>query len=134
MLKIPIYTEIDAQSLLKGVEGMELTELEDFARDLNAIIARKKVQDKDYQVAQLLRLHNETILSPTKKKRYFSLLSKLQSETITTKERKEYLALTAEEEQLRNQRVKYLIQLSQLKNISFNSLMKELGLKPVGHA
>ncbi len=134
MLKIPIHTEIDAQSLLKGVEGMQLNDLEHFAREINAMLARKKTKNKDYQIAKLLRLHNETVLNNAKKKRFFVLLDKLKSETISDKEHKEYLILAEEEESLRVKRVKYLIKLSQLRKIPLPVLMAELGLTPVGHA
>ncbi|MGB0930463.1 MAG: hypothetical protein ACPGVB_06795 [Chitinophagales bacterium] len=134
MLKIPIHTEIDVQLLLKGVETMEINDLENFARDLNAMIARKKIKNKDYQIAKLLRLHNETILDTTKRNRFFVLLDKLQAEAISDIEHKEYLALAEEEENLRLKRVKYLIKLSQLRNITLPVLMAELGLTPIGHA
>ncbi|MFK7905894.1 MAG: hypothetical protein AB8B69_12250 [Chitinophagales bacterium] len=83
---------------------------------------------------KLLQLHNETVLDNTKRNRFFVLLDKLQAEVISGAEHKEYLALAEEEENLRLKRVKYLIKLSQLRNVPLPTLMIELGLKPIGQA
>ncbi len=134
MSKITIKSEIDAKALLAGVANLKLKELEEFMRELSGIVTRKKTKDKKYQIATLLNKHNQTILSKKKRNRYAELYQKLEADIITETERKEFLLLTKEEETLRNERVKILIQLSQLKGLPFNLLLKELGLKPIGDA
>ncbi len=61
-------------------------------------------------------------------------LNRLEMETMTPDEHQEYMALIAEEEQLRNQRVQVLLQLSQLRGISLPQIMEELGLISPGRA
>lgn len=134
MSKITIKSEIDAKTLLAGVANLKLKELEEFMRELSGIVIRKKSKSKKYQEAALLNKHNQTILEKNKRNRYAELYEKLEADSITEEERKEFLGLTKEEEALRNERVKLLIQLSQLKGVPFNQLLKNLGLKPVGHA
>ena len=132
MSKITIKSEIDAKALLAGVANLRLKELEEFMRELSGIVTRKKAKNKKYQEAALLNKHNQTILTKVKRSRYAILYEKLEADTITEAERQAFLALTKEEEKLRNERVKILIQLSQLKGVPFNQLLKDLGLKPVG--
>lgn len=132
MSKITIKSEIDAKSLLAGVANLKLKELEEFMRELSGIVTRKRSKSKKYQEAALLNKHNETVLDKKKRSRYAELYQKLEADIITETERKDFLTLSNEEEALRNERVKILIQLSQLKEMPFNQLLKNLGLKPVG--
>jgi len=133
MSKIIIKSEIDAKSLLADIANLRIKELESFLRELSGIVTRKKAKDKKYQAAALLQKHNETVLNKIKRDRYAELYEKLELDTISAAERKEFLSLTKEEEKLRNERVKILIKLSQLKEMPLNQLLKELGLKPVGN-
>lgn len=131
MSKITIKSEIDVKSLLAEIANLKVKELETFLRELSGIVTRKKAKDKKYQAAALLQKHNETVLNKPKRNRYAALYEKLEADIITEDERKEFLKLTKEEEQLRNKRVKILIQIAQIRAISFNQLLKELGLKPI---
>jgi len=133
MPKITIKSEIDAKTLLAGVANLKLKELEEFMQELSGIVTRKKAKNKKYQEATLLNKHNQTILTKEKRSRYAVLYEKLEADTITEAERKEFLVLTKEDEKLRNERVKILIQLSHLKGVPFNQLLKSLGLKPIGN-
>ena len=73
------------------------------------------------------------MLPREKRALYLQLAQKLENDSITEPERQHFLQLTEEEETLRNERVKMLIELAQLRSISLNQLMEELGLQPVGH-
>ena len=92
---------------------------------------KKKSKNKDFQEAALLSLHNRTILPKEKRNRLDFLIQKMEAETMTGAERKELLILTKEDEKLRNERVKVLIELSQLRSITLPQLMSELGLIPL---
>ena len=133
MSKISIQTEVDLKTLISSVATLKLKDLESFAQELNAIITRKKSKSKSFRDAELLSLHNQTILTKVKRERLSDLIQKMESETMTERERKELLVLTKEEEKLRNERVKILIELSQLRSIPFPQLMKDLGLNPPGN-
>ena len=74
---------------------------------------------------------NTTILGHDKQVILNTLAEKTQNETMTDAENILYLKLAKEEAELRNQRVAYMVELSQLRNISFPQLMSELGLKPL---
>lgn len=133
MMKIQIQSEIDAQLLLQGVEQMPLNELEYFVQEINALITRKKANDKTYQERALLTKINKSILPKKQIDRYTSLHQKLESDTLTESEHTEFMDLVAQDEQLRNQRVKYMIELAQLRNITLPKLMQNLGLNPIAN-
>jgi hypothetical protein len=130
MSKIQIQSEIDTQSLLTGVSEMPVQELESFVRELNALITRKKTKDIAHREKILISKINRTVLEKSKAETYQKLI--LQSETvgISIEDNNRLLELVTEEENLRNERLKYLIELAQLRNIPVIQLMNNLGIVP----
>jgi hypothetical protein len=123
---------MDAQSLLYNAAQMPLTELEAFINQLNALATRKKTPDTNVRDTILLDKINRTVLEKSKRERYHALIYKLEIETISDTDHAELLELVEEEEKIRVKRLKYLIELSQLRNVSLPQLMKTLELtKPI---
>ncbi len=125
---------INSQSLLSDADRMPVTELERFLKDISALLRRKKTQDKDLRERQLLHKINNAVLDVTQIERYHVLVEKLELSTMTDAEHAEFDILGNKEEKLRNQRVKYMIELAQLRAVSLNEVMVSLGLKPIVHA
>ncbi len=125
---------IDSKSLLRDADKMPVAELERFLIDINALLRRKRTQDKTLRQRQLLSKINHTILDSTKSERYQILVEKLELRTMTDAEHTEFENLANQEEKLRNQRVKYMIELSQLQDVSLPQVMESLGLTPLVHA
>ena len=119
---------MDAQTLLKDVAQMPLPEIERFVQSVNALITQRKSTDKTYQDRLLLRKINETILGATKTKRYQLLVQKLEAETISDSEYKEFMQLAEQEEVIRYERLIYLVELAQIRSITLPQLMENLGL------
>jgi hypothetical protein len=119
---------MDAQALLKDFSQMPLFELESFAQSLNALITQKRTTDKSYRERFLLGKINQTVLGKEKTERYQLLILKLESVTITDSEYAELMQLTEEEEIIRYERLKYLVELAQLRSISLPQLMINMGL------
>ena len=128
MTKIQIHTEIDTQGLLASISQIPVNELENFVQELNAVITRRKTNNKEYRERALLSQINKAILPNNKAERYVSLHLKLEVETLTESEYQEFMDLVAQEEILRNERVKYLIELAQLRAVTLPQLMNSLGL------
>lgn len=124
---------IDSQSLLHSVDRMPITEIELFLKDINALLRRKKTQDKALRERQLLHKINHAVLDETKVSLYHILVEKLELGTITDAEHTEFDLLANQEEKLRNQRVKYMIELAQLRAVSLSQIMESLGLIPIAH-
>ena len=124
---------IDTQSLLRDADRMPVTELERFLNDISALLRRKRTQDKTLRERQLLHKINSTVLDAAQIERYHILVEKLELGTMTDAEHAELGLLGNKEEKLRNQRVKYMIELAQLRTVSLTQVMESLGLKPIVH-
>jgi citrate synthase len=118
----------DIKALIASATAMKIQELESLMRELNGVLHQKKARDKTYREKELLRLTNEAILDKEKRERYWQLALQLEEGNMPANEHAEFMRLVAEEEMLRNTRVKLLIELAQLKNMPLSQLMKEIGL------
>lgn len=129
MQKIQVSTEIDLQTILNQ---LQTNELEEFVRETEAMIVRRKAKDKKLQEAELLlKLNEECVLDNLSLQRFHELNSKRKIQELPERELEELHQLIREEEGLRLKRVKVLGELSRLKNISINELIEVLGIKPV---
>lgn len=124
---------MDTQVLIQGVAEMPISEMERFVQQVNALIVQKKATDKNYRERFLLGKINQTVLSKEKIERYQKLVQKLEAETISKAEYKEFMKLTELEEQIRYERLTYLVELAQLKSITLPQLMDNLGLNQPSH-
>ncbi len=124
---------MDAQALLKDVSQMPVFEMERFVQAVNALITQKKATDKSYRERFLLGKINQTVLGKEKTERYKLLIRKLETVSgLTDIEHAELMQLTEEEEVIRYERLKYLVELAQLRSISLPQLMTNMGLnRPV---
>jgi hypothetical protein len=126
MENMHVPTQMD---FIHSITNKPVTELELYLKEINALIRRKKMQDKDVRDGVLLEKINKTVLDKKKIDRYKALSYKIEAETITDAEHQEFMELATLEENLRNRRVKYLIELAQLRAVSLPQLMITLGLK-----
>jgi hypothetical protein len=124
---------MDAQALLKDVAQMPLLEMERFVQAVNGLITQKKTTDKSYRERFLLQKINETVLGKVKTERYQLFILKLEAETLTDSEYSELMQLTEEEEVIRYERLKYLVELAQLRSITLPQLMEKMGLNRPAH-
>ena len=123
---------MDTQNLLYNAAQMPLTELEAYVQQLNSLITRKRTTDTNLRDTVLLDKITRTVLDKVKRERYQALIYKLEMETISDTEHAELLELVEREEKIRVKRLKYLIELAQIRNITLPQLMKNLELtKPI---
>lgn len=125
---------MDSQNLLRDIDKLPVPELEIFIEDIKALLLRKKTQDKALRERQLLHKINRAVLSAADRERYQVLMEKLESSTMTENEHTEFDTLANNEEKLRNQQVKLMVELAQLRAVSLSEVMVSLGLKPLAHA
>ena len=102
--------------------------LEGFINALNALAIRKRETDIGKRDKFLLRKINETVLPEPVIERYAFLHEKMEVENLSDIEYQELLTLVDKEEKTRNKRFQYLLELSQLRNITLTELMDNLGL------
>lgn len=128
MSKIQVQTTIDTDALILGAANLQLSELERLVRELDAVIVRKKNLDINLKERELIRQINQTVLDTEQRARYLMLAEKLENETISADEHPEFIALTEKDEELRNARLKYFIELAQLTDVGVLELMEQMGL------
>jgi hypothetical protein len=119
---------MDAQAFMQIAEQMSIPELERLVIDLNALLLRRKTPDIPARERFLLDKIKTTVLGAEKTKRYKYLIRKHEYGTISDKKHAELLLLTEEEENIRVQRLTYLVELTQLRDIPLPQLMEDLGL------
>lgn len=134
METLSIARQTHSLSLLPNMTELPVAELEIYLIEINALIRRKQTTDSRVRERVLLDKITQTVLSKRKTGRYQELVEKLEFESVTDAEHAEFMSLANQEERLRNQRVKCLIELAQLRAISLPQLMKDLGLKTVANA
>ena len=108
---------------------MSLPHLEALTAEFLTIIASKRVKAKEERIQELNQLINSSILSNSKLKRYHELVPKLENRTMSDEEKNEFGILTAEDELMRSQRLKYMIELAKLREIPFLEIKKEFSFK-----
>jgi hypothetical protein len=132
MQKVQVNAEIDIKSFLSQLED---NELEEFMREISALLVRRRTEDKKTkELALLRRLNEECALPEAHWLRFESLSNKREAEELTPAEREELLQLIKEEEQLRLRRIQILGELAQLKGISLSRIAEELGVNSPDNA
>lgn len=126
-VKITKQVDLGLDDILNGISELDTKDLEKFVQKIGHLIARRKVAYLPERESQLLMKINKAI-PVTLQKRYEDLLIKNSEETITPIEHGELLKVI-EKVELRNaERLENLIELSRIRNVSLDILMKELHL------
>ncbi|MEN9613008.1 MAG: hypothetical protein RLZZ628_3822 [Bacteroidota bacterium] len=128
MMKLQMQAEMNAQNLLLSAAQLPLDELEQFFAELSRLVTRKKSESVLNRDKILLTQINQTVLSLEKTDRCYTLICKMEWSTLSETEHSELITLVEEEEALNVQRLKYLVELAQLRKMALPQLMKKLGL------
>ena len=129
-IKIMKQVDLGLDDILNGISELDTKELERFMQNIGHLIARRKVAYLPERESQLLMKINKAI-PPTLQQRYETLLIKNRAETITPLEHEELLKVIDKVEIKNAERLENLIELSRIRNISLDILMKDLHLNPV---
>ncbi|MEZ4863531.1 MAG: hypothetical protein R3C14_19585 [Caldilineaceae bacterium] len=130
MSTIPVSTikTIDADQLLNQMAQLDTVVLERLAWQLNNLIAQRKAPHLPRREAELLQQINRGVPAAVRQ-RYMLLNEKLLDETLTSEEHQEFGALVEQIEQADVERLQHLIELAQLRNLSLDALMAQLGIQ-----
>lgn len=121
--------QIDTEALLHAALQLAPAELDRFVDKLQSLRRQSEVPSLSARESELLIKINQG-LSPADAKRMKQLIAKRQSYTIAEDELQELIRLTDEAERLNVERVKHLIELAQLRNVTLDELMNKLGIRP----
>lgn len=132
MPKIKLEAQLSKEDLLQAVEQLTNTEIEEFMVNLIAFRAKKRSNNLSNKETELLLKINE-VLDKNIQEKYQLLITKRQKEELNNNEYEELLTLTELIEKHQNKRLKYLVELSNLRGCSLEKLMDELEIKPAKH-
>lgn len=124
---IQLEAQLPTEKLLKAVEQLGEQELERFASDVNALVAKRKAPSLAHHEAELLLKINQGIPMEMHQ-RYTELIAKRQAETLTADEYTELMQLTNQVEEMDAQRIKYLAELASLRGVTLTAIMESLGI------
>lgn len=124
---------IDCDTVLNGLAQLETRELAHFVEQALALQARRRAPSLSKNEADLLQKINRGP-SPEVRRRYADLSAALREETITSKEHQELLALIDQIELADAERMQHLVALAQLRQVSVDTLMHQLGIHPPPYA
>lgn len=126
-LKSEINIELD--EVLDGIEKLDTAEVERFLSQVSILLARRKAPSLSEREAELLEKINQGLPAATQR-RYDELRAKLQTDNITPAEHEELLGLIDQVEMADAERMRHLIELAQLRHVSLDELMDQLGIHP----
>ena len=124
-IKITKQVDLGLDDILNGISELDTKELEKFMTKLGHLIARRKVPSFSEQESVLLMKINDAIPT-TLQKRYGVLLSKNREETITPIEHQELRKIIDKIEIKNAERLEHLLELSRIRNVSLDEVMKQL--------
>jgi hypothetical protein len=127
-VQVTSHIEIDVDDMLKGVAQLESDELEQIVNKLLALQAQQRAVSLSQTETDLLQQINKG-LPPTVRGRYDELAVKLHEETITPAEHEDLLRLIDQIEQADVEHLRCVIVLAQLRGVSVDTLMDQLGIR-----
>ena len=120
---------IELDQLLTGVAQLDTPDLEKLLIQVRRVLAHRQNPSLPKLELELLQKINQALPEEIQQK-YNDLSAKMRSLTITPEEHQDLLKLIDVVEQADSDRLQYLIQLSQLRNISLTELMQQLQIQP----
>lgn len=124
--------QIETEQLLHAALQMPRAEMEQFVRRLFVLQAREEIAYTALAEAELLSKIKQDI-RPAARRRMNMLIERRQADQINQEELAELIQLTNEAEDFNTERLKYLIELSALRDMPLDELMQQLSIKPASH-
>ncbi|MBE9210655.1 STAS/SEC14 domain-containing protein [Nostoc sp. LEGE 06077] len=132
MSSVKVEVQLSSEELLKAVEQLNLSELEQFVSQVIVLQAQRKATGLPQAEAELLLKINQGI-SPNIQRDYKELIAKRDDETLTEDEYEKLLLLTEQIEKIQAQRIENLADLAHLRGIPLTTLMEHLGIHSTNH-
>lgn len=133
MPTIQIEAHLTPEQLLSAARQMSRREFQHFVEQVLSLRA-------EYGRAKLPAAESELLLKinqpvpPEVQYRYEELLARRDDQMLSDTEQQELLALTDQVELLEAERMKHLLALAELRQVSLDAVMQKLGLQPLAYA
>jgi len=121
--------ENTTENLLKAVVNLPKNEFERLIANAKKL-RRTLPENQANKEIRLIKKVNESVLSDAERMRFDELVEKRRDEIISKNELGELLALTEKSEELNVRRLKYLVEIANIRNKSLREVMKELEISP----
>ena len=125
--------EIDFAEVLNGLARLETSDLAQLVEQVIALQARRRAPSMPKNEADLLQKINQGP-APEVRRRYAELTAKLRAEAIMPEEHQELLQLIDQIELADAERMQHMVALAQLRQVSVDALMHQLGIRPPAYA
>lgn len=133
MPTIHIEADLSSDQLLSAARQLPRREFDQFVTRVLSLRAERSAPVLPAAESELLLKINHPVPDDLQR-RYDELLARRDARTLTSEEHQELLALTDQVEILEAERMKHLIELAQLRRITLDELMNQLGLQPPFYA
>ena len=133
MATLMVETELPFDNLLKAVEQLSLTDLEQLMDQVVALQARRKAPCLTKDESELMLKISQSA-PPDVRKRFAELVARRQEEKLTPDEHQELLRLNDLIEKSDAERMRHMLELARIRGVSLEVMMGELGMHPPAHA
>ncbi len=127
MSTVKVEVQLSSEELLKAVEQLNISELEQFVSQVIVLQAQRKATRLPKAEAELLLKINQGIPANIQTE-YEELIAKRDDEILTDDEYQQLLQLTEEIEKIQAQHIENLAELARLRGVSLTALMENLGI------
>ena len=125
--------EIDLDEVLQGLARLGTKELDQFVEKVIALQAQRRAPSLPKNETELLQQINRGLPADIRQ-RHDALNAKLHDETITPQEHEELLTLIDRIELADAERMQRLVALAQIRGVSVDTLMEQLGIRRTTYA
>ena len=133
MPTIQIEAHLTSEQLLYAAGQMPRREFNRFVEDVLRLRANHERGKLSIGESELLSKINQPVPADVQK-RYDELLARRDARTLSTDEQQELLRLTDQVELLEAERMKHLVELAQLRQVSLDEVFDQLGLPLLSYA
>jgi len=132
MPTVKIEAQMSALDLLQAVQQLSQPELEQFIEQILQVKAQRIAPSLSTKESELLIKINQD-LPQELRHLYQTLIEKRHQEILTESEYQQLLELTEQVEKYQAQRLEYLTQLAQIRQLSLTNLITQMGLQPINN-
>ena len=121
-------SKVGVDKILKGIAKLSTEELDQFRRKVNQLWESKNAKATSEKEKKLLRSISQPLLNKPEQLRYDALQKKRESESLADEEIKEFNAFVAKLEKRGLVRLESIVELSKLKGMSVDDVLRELNM------
>ena len=121
--------ENTTENLLKAVVNLPKNEFERLIAKAKKL-RRSLPENQANKEIRLIKKVSESVLSDVERMRFNELIKKRRNENISENELDELITLTEKGEELNVRRLKYLVEIANIRNKGLREVMKELEISP----